>query len=64
MISLLSYVLVLLIVMALVWWIVSQLPLPPLVRQIAIIVIVVICVIVLINLLLPLAGSGPHWNLR
>jgi hypothetical protein len=52
-------VLVALIVLALVWWILTQLPLPPPIKQIATVVIVVIFVLWLIYLLLPLAGAGP-----
>jgi hypothetical protein len=59
MISLLIYVLILLIVLALVWWIITQLPLPAPVKQIATVVIVVLFVIAMIYMLLPLAGTGP-----
>jgi hypothetical protein len=64
MISLLIYILILLIVLALVWWIIGQLPLPAPVKQIATVVIVVIFAICMIYMLLPLAQGGPHLNLR
>ena len=64
MIQLLIYILILLIVLALVWWIITQLPLPAPVKQIATVVIVVIFAIAMIYQLLPLAGSGKHYNLR
>ena len=61
MISMLIYLLVMLIVLALVWWIINQIPLPPFVRQGATILIVVIAVIFLIYMLLGLAGgAGLH----
>ena len=64
MIQLLIYILILLIVMALFWWIVGQLPLPDPIKKVATVVIVVIFVIAMIYLLLPLAGSGPTYHLR
>ena len=42
MISLLVTLLIILILMSLFYWIITQLPLPPLIRQIAIVVLVVI----------------------
>jgi hypothetical protein len=64
-ISLMIYILILLIVLALVWWIIGQLPLPDPVKRIATVVLVVIFAIAMIYLLLPLAqGGGPHLNLR
>ena len=64
MIQLLIYILILLIMMALFWWIVGQLPLPDPIKKMATVVIVVIFVIAMIYLLLPLAGDGPHYHLR
>lgn len=64
MISLLIYVLIMCIVLALVWWILTMLPLPDPAKQIVTVVLVVIFVIALIYLLLPLAGTAPHWRLN
>lgn len=58
MIGLLVYLLVICIVCALAWWIITQLPLPDPIKKIATAVIVVIFVIAIIYLLLPLAGTG------
>lgn len=58
MIDLLIYVLVLLIVMGLAWWILTMIPLPPPLAQVAQVVIVVICAIILIYVLLG-AVHGP-----
>jgi hypothetical protein len=59
MIGLLVYLLIICIVCALAWWVVTQLPLPAPIQKIATVVIVVIFVIAVIYLLLPLAGTGP-----
>jgi hypothetical protein len=59
MISLLIYILVMCIVFALFYWILSMVPLPPPVKQIVTVVIAVIFVIFLIYLILPLAGGAP-----
>lgn len=64
MISLLIYILVLCIVLALIWWIVGMLPLPAPAKQIVTVVIVVIFVLALVFMLLPLAGNPPHWPTR
>lgn len=58
MLSLLVILLVILIVMALGWWVLSQIPLPEPIGRIATVVFVVICAIVLIMFLLQFAGSG------
>lgn len=64
MISLLIYILVLCIVLGLIWWIISVIPLPAPAKQIASVVIVVIFVLALVFMLLPLAGNPPHWPTR
>ena len=64
MISLLIYVLIMCIVLALAWWILTMLPLPDPAKRIVTVVLVVIFVIALIYLLLPLAGTAPHWRLN
>lgn len=56
MIELLIYLLIILIVMALGWWVLTMIPLPPPIAQIARVIFVVICAIVLIMFLLQLAG--------
>lgn len=58
MLTLLVYLLVILIVMGLGWWILSMIPLPPPIGQIATVIFVVICAIVLIVFLLQLVGTG------
>jgi hypothetical protein len=65
MISTLIYLLVLLIVFALVWWVLSLIPLPAPMRQIANVVLAVIFALVIIfYVLLPLAGhaGAPGWR--
>lgn len=52
MISLVIWVAVLVIIAILVWWILSQLPLPPPIRTVLDIVLVVIVVLILIVILL------------
>ena len=65
MIAVLIYLLILCILCALAWWIITQLPLPAPIQKIATVVIVVVFVIAIIWLLLPLAGTGPpSWRLR
>lgn len=49
---------VIVIVMALVWWVLQQIPLPEPINKIVMIVFVVICVFVLISVLLSLSGGG------
>lgn len=63
MITLLVYLLIILIVMALGWWILQQIPLPEPIANIARVVFVVICCIVLIVLLLQMVGAGPGLGL-
>ena len=55
-IALLVHILILAIVMGLIWWIITLIPLPPPFGQVVRVVFVVICVIILICLILPLAG--------
>ena len=50
--------LVVLIVLALVYWAITQLPLPPMVRSVAIIIVVLFAVMWLISLIDPGLGSG------
>lgn len=64
MITLLIYVLVLLIIMGLAYWVLQMIPLPPPIRQIALVVFAVICAIVLIYLLLGLVDGPPIRALR
>lgn len=52
------------IVMALVWWVLQQIPLPEPVNKIVLIVFVVVCVIVLLMLLLSVTGVGLRPLLR
>jgi hypothetical protein len=64
MISILIWLLILCIICALAWWIITQLPLPAPIQKVAQVVIVVIFVIAIIYMLLPLAGGAPRLNLR
>lgn len=58
MLSLLVTVLVMAIILGLIWWILTVLPLPAPIAQIIRVVVVVIFIVWLIYLLLPLAGGG------
>ena len=60
MIGLLITLLIVLILLSLVWWILTQLPLPGPIKQIATVVVVVIAVIILVSMLLPY--SGAEWG--
>jgi hypothetical protein len=64
MIDLLVYLAVLVIVVALIWWLLSQLPLPGPIAKIVQIVVVVVVAIVLVMLLMNLTGHGPPLRLR
>ena len=64
MLSLLVTILVVCIIFALIWWIVTQLPLPEPFARIARVVVVALFAIWLIYLLLPLAGGFSHPILR
>lgn len=64
MIDLLIYLAVLVIVVVLIWWLLSQLPLPEPAGQIIRIVLVVVVAIIAIFLLLNLTGHGPPLRLR
>lgn len=58
MIDLLVYLAVFVIIAILIWWVLSQIPLPEPLGKILIIVVVVIGAIILINILLNFAGHG------
>jgi len=62
MLSILITILVMCIIFSLLWWIFSQIPLPPPFAQIARVVIVVIFVVWLLYLLLPMAGGFGGYN--
>ena len=64
MIELLVWVAVLAIVIILIWWILTQLPLPDPARKIITIVLVVVVAIIAIGLLMNLAGMGPPLRMR
>lgn len=64
MIDLLVYLAVFVILAILIWWILSQLPLPEPLGKILTIVVVVIGAIILIALLLRFAGLGTGIPLR
>ncbi len=57
MISILITLLVFLIIASLIWWVLGQLPLPPIVRTVAIVIMVVFAVIWLLQFL---PGAGLH----
>jgi hypothetical protein len=56
MISILIYLLVALLVIALVWWIVDYIPVPDPINRWAKIVVIVIGALIIINVLLSVAG--------
>ena len=58
MIELIVYLVILVIVCLFLYWLMQQVPFPPILQKIAIIVLVTIAVIVLIALLLNFAGMG------
>jgi heme A synthase len=58
MIALLVYLVIIVIVVIFLYWLLSQVPLPPPLQKIATIVLVAIGVIVLIGLLLQFSGGG------
>lgn len=64
MIDFVIYLAVLVILVVLVWWLLTQLPLPDPARKIIQIVAVVIVAVVAIMLLLQLGGTGPPLRLR
>lgn len=64
MLDIVIYLAVLAIIVILVWWLLSQLPLPEPAGQIIRIVIVVIVAVIAIGLLLNLTGHGPPMRLR
>jgi hypothetical protein len=63
-ITLLIYLLVLVIVFALVWWVLTQVTLPAPIGQFVRVIVVVIFALILIGLLLHVAGVGPNIQLR
>lgn len=58
MIDLLIYLTIIVILAIVIWWVLSQVPLPAPLKQILMIVIVVIGAIILIGLLLNFTGHG------
>lgn len=64
MLELLVTLLILLIVMGLAWWVLTMIPLPEPIKNIATVIFVVICAVVLIYFLLGLVGSAPRLSWR
>ena len=62
MIGLLINLLIIVLIFALVWWVITQLPLPPPFAKIAQVVVVVLACLVVIDLLAGLAGTGLAWR--
>lgn len=58
MIDLVIYVAVICILAVLLWWLLSQVPLPEPIKKVLTIVFVVVVVLIIVILLLQLAGSG------
>ena len=58
MIDLLIYLAIIVILAIVIWWVLSQVPLPEPLKQILMIVIVVIGAVILIGLLLNFTGHG------
>lgn len=64
MLDLVVYLAVIAIVVILLWWILTQIPLPEPAGQIIKIVIVVIVAVIAISILLNFTGHGPPLRLR
>jgi len=64
MIDVLIYLVVLVIVVALVWWLLDQLPLPEPIGRIVRIVLIVVVVLIVIGVLLQFTGHGNLLRLR
>lgn len=64
MLDLVVYLAVLVIVVVLVWWLLTQMPLPEPAGRIVRIVVVVVVAVIAIMLLLQLTGAGPPLRLR
>lgn len=60
MIGALIHVLIVVIVLGLVWWLMTLIPLPAPFAQIAQVIIIIIAVLIIIALLWPLAGGTSH----
>ncbi len=58
MVDMLIYLAVFVILAIVIWWVLSQLPLPDPLRTVLVIVVVVIGAVILINILLNFAGHG------
>jgi hypothetical protein len=58
MIGLLVTLLIILLIFSVVYWVAGMIPLPPPVKNIALVVIAVILLIWLVSVLLPFAGGG------
>lgn len=56
--TLFVYLIVFLLIIGLVYWVITQIPLPDPIKRIAIIIVVVVAAIVLIMFLLSLVGGG------
>ena len=63
MIDLLVYVIIVLVVIGLLYWLVTMLPLPAPIKQIVTVLIVIICIIWVLYMFAPLLGSGPHFHI-
>ena len=60
--GLLIYLLVFLIVIAIVWWVINQLALPPPFRMVAVVVMALVAIFMLLSLVGGV-GSFPHMSL-
>ena len=58
MIGVLVYFLIVLLVLGVVWWVLTEIPLPPPFLKIARVVLVVIALLFLIDILLGIGGGG------
>lgn len=58
MISLLIGLLILALVLGLVWWVITLLPLPPVVANVAQVILVIFFVLALVDILLGYSGIG------
>lgn len=58
--DILIYLLIGLVIVAILWWVINQLGLPPPMRMVAVVVIAIVAIL----FLLQLVGSAPHLHLR
>jgi hypothetical protein len=63
MIEVLIQFLITILVIGLLYWLITALPIPPPFKQIATVVVIIICIIWVLYMLLPLTAGGPHFHI-